>query len=224
MPNSKSGAPSAREYHITNRTMVNGKRHRATYNIQQIQKIVDEALYAIVSIVRNGTPHGQPMIHTRDKDEIILHGSMNNHLLKHLADGAEACLNITILDGIRMGKTIPNHSFDFRSVVTYGYAREVVDPKEKLECLKTVFERIANNRWEQLPELDASYLDYTRVLKIAVTESVAKINSGPIEEDGPDNADLWYGVLPISNVIGRPRQGKECTASIDIDNQFAKIG
>jgi len=223
MSDNQLAARSGREYRLTDRTKVNGKPNRATYSVNQIHSIIDEALYAIVSIVRNGAPHGQPMIHSRHKDEIILHGSMNNHLLKHLAGGAEACLSITILDGIRMGKTIPNHSFDYRSVVIYGCAHEVLDPQEKLASMETVFEHIATNRWGTLPKLDTGYLSCTRVLKIALTECVAKTNSGPIEEDGPANPDLWYGVIPISSAMGRPRAGTDCTASIEMDPRFDQL-
>lgn len=202
----------------TERTKVRSKAMRAEYGRDAIYALIDEILYSTVSIVRDGRPHCQPMIHAREGDRLILHGSQKNALLEDIANGGEACISISSVDGIRMGRTIPNHSFDYRSVLIYGHAVEIHEIDEKLQALNAVFDHIVPGRWDSLPALDTGYLKFTRVLALPLEECVAKINSGPIEEDGPANPELWYGVVPIKPAAGEPRPGKENmaqTPSID---------
>lgn len=195
----------------TPRTTVHRGSQRASHDRELIESIIDEALYCTVASIRDSMPHCQPMIHSRDGNEIILHGNPENRLLKDLAEGAEICLNICILDGIRMGKTIPMHSFDYRSVNVYGYAKEVTDPEEKMARMRKVFDGLTPNRWESLPTLPLSYLDHTRTFVMPLEECVAKVNRGPIEEAGPDKSPIWHGVIPVHLSTGVPRSGKDAT-------------
>jgi uncharacterized protein len=45
------------------------------------------------------------MAYARVGDTLLLHGSSRNGMLRALADGAELCATITLLDGLVLGAT-----------------------------------------------------------------------------------------------------------------------
>jgi nitroimidazol reductase NimA-like FMN-containing flavoprotein (pyridoxamine 5'-phosphate oxidase superfamily) len=190
---------------ITARTRMRRKAKRACYDRDTLYAILDEALIASVAVVDDGRPRVQPMIHARIGDEIVLHGHAGNHLLSLLADGAEACLNISLVDGLVLARTIADHSLHYRSVTLFGRAANVEDPAEKLALMEKVFASLVRSgRYATLPPLDPQYLKGTRVLRMPIEEAVGKVNdehSSP--DDGP--AGLWSGLIPLSLHAGDPR-------------------
>lgn len=199
----------------TARTRVRRKSDRATYDKAVIGAILDEALTCTVAIVKDGYPHCQPMIHVRDGERIILHGAGTNALLAHLAEGGECCISVSLIDALHLGQTIPDHSFDYRSVVLYGSGAEIVGRTEKLACLEKVFGHIVRDRWREMDPVDPAYLDYVRVIAIPLAECVAKINAGPVDTDDPDKAaTLWAGRVPLGMTAGKAEPASGCTAPL----------
>lgn len=189
---------------ITPRTEVKRRKDRARYDRDAIYAIIDEAFCAAVAVSIDGQPHVQPMLHARFGDDLILHGSSKNRLLNHLASGGEACVNITLVDALVLGATIPDHTMNYRSVSIYGRTRRLDDVAEKKEAMRRVFESIAPERWPTLPEVDPGYLAAaTQVHLLPLAESVAKLNaSRPAADDNP--AAMWTGLLPLRQVWGPP--------------------
>ncbi|MEM8696721.1 MAG: pyridoxamine 5'-phosphate oxidase family protein [Pseudomonadota bacterium] len=202
-------------YPATERTQVRRKADRATYDKTTIHAILDEALTCTVAIVKNGYPHCQPMIPLRDGERIVLHGAGDNALLAHLADGAECCISVSLIDGLHLGQTIPDHSFDYRSAIIYGSGAEILGRYEKLACLEKVFAHIVPDRWREMDPVDSAYLDYVRVIAIPLAECVTKINAGPVDADDPIKAAaIWAGRVPLRLSIGEPEPAIGCTAPL----------
>ncbi|MGP1281610.1 MAG: pyridoxamine 5'-phosphate oxidase family protein [Parasphingopyxis sp.] len=202
-------------YPMTARTRVRRKADRASYERDAIHAILDEALTCSVAIVKDGYPHCQPMIHLRDGERIILHGAAGNALLGHLADGAECCISVAMVDGLHLGQTISDHSFDYRSATIYGSGAELHEPAEKLACLEQVFGRIVPDRWREMDPVDPGYLAHVRVIAIPLRECVAKINAGPVDADDPEKAaTVWAGRVPLRLSIGEPQAAAGCTAPL----------
>src|SRR5689334_22684960 len=115
----------------TERTQMRRRAKRATYDVETIYAILDEALIASVAVAIDGTPHVQPMIHARIGSDIILHGLATNRLLNAIADGAEACINVAIIDALAICRRIEDHSMLYRSATVYGRGRIVKDEAQK---------------------------------------------------------------------------------------------
>lgn len=191
---------------VTDRTRVRLKARRACYDRDTLYAILDEALIASVAVVEDGRPRVQPMIHARIGDSIVLHGQAGNGLLALLAAGAEACLNVTLVDGLVLARTIADHSLHYRSVTLYGRAREVADPAQKLSLMEKVFASLVRSgRYAALPPLDPNYLKGTRVLTIPIEEAVGKINAEPQESGAGEPHGIWSGLVPLAIRAGRPR-------------------
>lgn len=192
-------------YPRTPRTHVRRRPSRATYDRDAIHPILDEALIGTLAAIIDGEPVAQPMIHARDGEDIILHGSSANRMLTALESGARACLSVTLLDGLLLGRSVPDHSFHYRSVSVHGVCRVVDDAAEKRRRMQRVFEHIIAQRWETLPPVDEDYLSHVKVLLLPLQECVAKINAAP-PEDAPGDPPyaVWSGVLPLALTPGAP--------------------
>ena len=87
------------------------------------------------------------MIHVRDGDGLILHGNANNRLLSHIASGAEACINVALVDALRAGAADrrPHHALSFGGRFTGG-GSEVEDERDKQRLMNMVFGHAGGNR------------------------------------------------------------------------------
>jgi nitroimidazol reductase NimA-like FMN-containing flavoprotein (pyridoxamine 5'-phosphate oxidase superfamily) len=186
-------------YTPTPRTRPVRRANRAAYDRAIVHGILDEALIGALATVIDGEPFVQPMIHARDGEDIILHGSTANRMLGALATGARACLSVTIVDGLILGRIVQDHSFQYRSVSVHGACREITDPREKRERMRKVFDHIIAKRWETLPPVEEDYLGHVKVLILPLAECVAKMNAG-VPADAP--GDVWSGVLPFAITTG----------------------
>lgn len=193
---SEQFAPSAR-------TQVKRRPKRASYDRATAYAILDEALIGSLAVVIDGEPFVQPMIHARDGDELILHGSNANRMLGRIESGARACFSVSIIDGLVLGRSVPDHTFQYRSVSIHGKARPVTDTAEKRARMRTVFDHIIKDRWESLPPVSAEYLTTVKVLIMPLEECVAKINTDvPADTPGDPPHSVWSGVLPFALEAG----------------------
>lgn len=196
----------------TPRTQVRRRPQRASYDRAAVYAILDEALIGALAVVIDGEPFVQPMIHARDGDELILHGSKGNRMLGAIEAGARIAFSVSIIDGLLLGRSIPDHSFQYRSVAIHGQARAIGDPAEKRDRMRKVFDHIIKDRWESLPPVSDDYLATVKVLAMPLEECVAKINAG-VPEDAPGDPPhaVWSGVIPFALQAGplRPAPGPQ---------------
>lgn len=185
------------------RTEVIRKRKRASWDRATAYAILDEALIGSLAVVIDGEPFVQPMIHTRDGDELILHGSSDNRMLGAIETGARACFSVSIMDGLVLGRSVPDHTFQYRSLSIHDVARVVTDPAEKRARMRKVFDHIIKDRWETLPPVGDDYLATVKVLIMPLEECVAKVNTdAPEDTPGDPPHSVWSGVLPFSFQAG----------------------
>lgn len=190
-------------YSPTPRTRPIRRADRGTHDRATIHAILDEALIGTLATIIDGEPFAQPMIHARDGDDIILHGSSANRMLNALEAGARACLSVTLLDGLLLGRSVPDHSFQYRSVSVHGLCRPITDATEKRARMRVVFDHIIAKRWETLPPVDEDYLGHVKVLVLPLAECVAKVNTGvPDDVPGDPPHKVWSGVLPFALQAG----------------------
>ena len=190
---------------ISERTKLKRRPDRGNYDRDMIYAILDEAVTASVAVSIDGQPHVQPMLHARVGDDLILHGSSKNRLLSHALNGGELCINVTLIDAMVLGASVPDHTMNYRSVTIYGVVEEISATAEKEKMMEAVFSSLAPDRWGSLPPVDRGYLEkVTRVLRLPLTEAVAKINESEPAED-PNEAGVWTGVLPVKLAWGSPK-------------------
>ena len=96
----------------TDRTTVKRLAKRGAYDRDTIDAILDEALICHVGFVVDGSPVVIPTIHWRHDDTLYFHGSAASRMLRSLRDGVEACVTVTLLDGLVLARSAFHHSMN----------------------------------------------------------------------------------------------------------------
>ncbi len=188
----------------SSRTRLRRRPERGRYERQAVYGILDEALLCHVAFVADGQPYATPMAYGRIEDRLYLHGATANRTLRCLASGAEACVTVTLLDGLVLGRSAFHHSVNYRSAVILGSATELTDAAEKLAGLRAIVEHVFPERWKDTRAPSAKELARTLVLALPIDEASAKLRTGPpIDEEEDYALPVWAGVIPLELTPGR---------------------
>jgi len=189
----------------TDRTRVRRLPQRASYERDLVDAVIDEALSCHVGFAVDGRPWVIPTIHARIDDVLYLHGAVTNHMLRSLADGIEACVTITLVDGLVLARSAFHHSMNYRSVMVFGRMTPVDDATEKDAALRALVEHVVPGRMADARPPNDSELRKTSVLRLPITEASAKVRTGgPVDDDDDMDLPIWAGQLPISAAYGSP--------------------
>jgi nitroimidazol reductase NimA-like FMN-containing flavoprotein (pyridoxamine 5'-phosphate oxidase superfamily) len=197
---------------ITDRTKLRRKPMRGSHERAAIDAILDEALICHVGFVGKHGPVVIPMAHVRVDDQLYIHGSAVNYMLRTLTGGIDACVTVTLLDGLVLARTAFHHSVNYRSVVLFGRAVEVEATEAKLAALAALVDHISPGRSSASRPPNAKELIATTVLALPITEASAKVRSGPpLPDDGEDlMLPYWSGVVPLVTARGAPINAPDC--------------
>lgn len=194
--------PGLRE---TSRTRVRRKSERGRYDAETVESILDEALVCHVGFAVDGRPWVMPTAFARVDEHIYIHGATGNFALRALASGIDACVTITLLDGLVLARSAFKHSMNYRSVMLFGQLEPVSDETEKREALAAIVDHMSPGRSSQTRPPTLEELRQTLVVRMAIDEGSAKTRSGgPVDQPGDLDLPHWAGVIPISLVRGEP--------------------
>jgi uncharacterized protein len=181
------------------RTKVRRLPDQGRYDRSTINAILDAGLVCHVGFVEDGMPVVIPMLYARQDDTIFMHGSTASRLTRSLASGVNACLNVTLIDGLVLARSAFNASMNYRSVVIFGKATAVEDPAEKTRALHLFSDHIMPGRWNDIRRPKDTELAATRVLRLQIEEGSAKIRTGPPKDNEEDLAlSVWAGVVSLA--------------------------
>jgi len=127
-------------------------------------------------------------------------------LLQALAKGAEACVAVTLVDGMVLARSAMHHSMNYRSVVLFGTANVVEDEAEKLAVLQALTDHLIPGTLGRCSDshrariaTDLSYLPYR------FARHRPRFRSGPPLDDEPDyDLPYWAGVIPLRLAASDP--------------------
>jgi nitroimidazol reductase NimA-like FMN-containing flavoprotein (pyridoxamine 5'-phosphate oxidase superfamily) len=189
----------------TDRTRLRRLPQRGTFDRDTIHAILDEGLVCHVAFAMEGQPYAIPTGYARAGNDIYIHGSSASRMIRTLAEGADVCVTVTLLDGLVLARSAFHHSMNYRSVVVLGRARLVSDPGEKREALRRLTEHMAPGRWTEVRPVTEQELKATSVLALPIGEASAKVRTGPPIDDREDYGwPVWAGVVPLSVRVGEP--------------------
>jgi nitroimidazol reductase NimA-like FMN-containing flavoprotein (pyridoxamine 5'-phosphate oxidase superfamily) len=196
----------------SDRTRVRRLGERGRYDAETIHAILDEALICHVGFVVNEQPVVIPTIHWRDGEMLYFHGSAASRMLRSLRDGVDACVTVTLLDGLVLARSAFHHSMNYRSVVVFGKAQEVRED-EKVRVLDSLVEHVVRGRSKEVRAPSLKELRQTLVLALPIDEASAKIRAGgPVDDEEDYALPVWAGVLPLTLTPGEAIADKGVTA------------
>jgi len=200
---------------VTDKTRVRRLAQRGSYERQTIDAILDEALICHVGFVVDGAPVVIPTIHWRDGDRLYIHGSAASRMLRSLRDGVDACVTVTLVDGLVLARSAFHHSMNYRSVVVFGRATLVEDREEKIRALDALVEHVVPGRSSEVRGPNESELRQTIVLSLPIEEASAKIRTGGAVDDEEDYAlPVWAGVVPLALTPSAPIADRDVKAEV----------
>jgi nitroimidazol reductase NimA-like FMN-containing flavoprotein (pyridoxamine 5'-phosphate oxidase superfamily) len=189
----------------TARTTLKRLPGRGSVERETIYQILDEALVCHVGFTVGEQPYVIPTGYARDGDRLLIHGSAASRMLRTLYGAVSVCVTVTLLDGLVLARSAFHHSMNYRSVVIFGRAKVVTEPKEKLEALRALTEHVLPGRWQDVRGPNEIELKQTLVLSLALDEASAKIRKGPPVDDEADyGLNVWAGVIPLRLTPGPP--------------------
>jgi nitroimidazol reductase NimA-like FMN-containing flavoprotein (pyridoxamine 5'-phosphate oxidase superfamily) len=191
----------------TERTTLRRLPDRGRHDRDTIDAILDEGLICHLGLVDpDGRPFVIPTIHARCGDVLYVHGSPASRALRTAGrSGIDACVTVTIVDGLVLARSAFHHSMNYRSVVVYGSATKVEDPVEKIAALEAVVEHVLAGRGDGCRAPHEQEVRSTLVLRLPLDEASAKVRTGgPIDEDDDKALPVWAGHVPLRLVAGDP--------------------
>jgi uncharacterized protein len=190
------------------RTTLHRYAHRAAYDRETIDAILDEGLVCHVGLqTDNGFPVVIPLAYGRDGDSVYLHGSAASRLFRGArGSDIDICMTVTFIDGLVVARSTYNTDINYRSVVIIGRATEVKDLEEKRHGLELMVDRIIPGRSRDARPPTEKELRSTMLLKLPLGESSAKVRTGwPLDEEEDYDLEIWAGVIPFTTVTEAPQ-------------------
>ena len=198
------------------RTTVRRLPARGAYDRDTVYAILDEALICHVGFAVDGRPAVIPTIHWRDGDTLYFHGSPAAGFMRAMRNGVDACVTVTLLDGLVLARSAFHHSMNYRSVVVLGKATEVTGD-EKLRALDTLVEHVCKGRSADARRPNQVEIKQTLVLGMPIDEASAKVRTGgPLDDEEDYALDIWAGVLPLKLVPQEPISDDRLNAAIQV--------
>ncbi len=199
----------------TSRNRVRRLPERASYDREVIYPILDEALVCHVAFAEGEQPYVIPTLFAREGDTLYLHGAKASRLLKHIASGSPVSIEVTLLDGLVLARSVFHHSVNYRSVVAFGRGRLLESDAEKLYALEAITGHILPGRWAEARIPSRKELDATAVAAVEIESATAKVRSGPPKDDEADLAlPVWAGILPLELLPLEPQPDPASTAPL----------
>jgi nitroimidazol reductase NimA-like FMN-containing flavoprotein (pyridoxamine 5'-phosphate oxidase superfamily) len=183
---------------LTKRTKLRRIPSRGSHEWGTINQILDAGFLAHIGFCVDGQPFVIPTMYGRDGEKLYLHGSVASRMLGELGAGIQSCVTVTLVDGLVLARSAFHHSMNYRSVVAFGFAREIADPMQKVEALRVISEHLIAGRWADVRGPSEKELKATTVVEFSIEEASAKVRRGlPVDEEHDYRLPVWAGVLPV---------------------------
>ncbi len=187
------------------KTRVRRLPKKATYERDVIYAVIDEAPLGHVAAVVEGHATMIPTLLAREAETIYLHGSPANAVMKAVVERGEACISVTLYDGLRLARSGFESSIAYRSVVLFGAATLVTDDDEKARVLNMFVDAVLPGRGSEVRAMSDAERRLTMVVAVTIDEASAKLSSGPTDDPDEDlELPVWSGTVPARTVFSAP--------------------
>jgi nitroimidazol reductase NimA-like FMN-containing flavoprotein (pyridoxamine 5'-phosphate oxidase superfamily) len=200
---------------------------RADYEAETVRAILEDGMLCHLGVSLGEHPAVIPTVYGLIGDQLYLHGSTANRIYRALVAGAEACLCVTLVDGLVLSRSAFHHSMNYRSVVLYGRVRQVDDEAEKLAAFESIIEHMVPGRYAATRTPNREEILRTLVLALPLAEASAKVRTGPPAEEEDDYAlSYWGGEIPLRVVADAPLADARNTESLPahVEARVAGLG
>ncbi len=93
------------ELQTSSRSRLRRKTERGSHDRALVDAILDEGLLCHVGFADGESTFVLPTGYARVGDRLFLHGAAANHMLRTLGSGVQACVAVTLLDGLVLARS-----------------------------------------------------------------------------------------------------------------------
>jgi uncharacterized protein len=202
---------------VSERSTLHRYAHRAFYDRETIDAILDEGFVCHVGLCTDGGfPVVIPLAYGRDGDVVYLHGSAASRLFRGARpEHVEICMTVTFVDGLVVARSTYNTDINYRSVVILGSASEVKDLDEKRHGLDLMVDHIIPERSRDARPPTEKELRATMLLRLPLGECSAKVRAGfPLDEEEDYDLEIWAGVVPFRTIVDDARPDPDLRVTV----------
>ena len=203
--------------HQKRTTPVKRLPHKESHDPLHVEELLTRSRVAHIAI-DDGGPIIIPVgcAPSLDRKEIFLHGSSASRLFSKLQAGVEACLTLTILEGLVLARSAFESSMHYKSLIAFGRARNL-EGEEKIAALDLLVEHLLPGRSQELRPSTTQELKATALVAFPLDDYAIKVSAAD-PEDKPEDLDarIWAGVIPIHESFGQPQPAKNLDPSISL--------
>ncbi|WP_298540436.1 pyridoxamine 5'-phosphate oxidase family protein [uncultured Aquimarina sp.] len=193
------------QYQVSELNKVIRGSKRANYNVEEINKILDDTFLCHVGYVWQNNAIVIPTAYGRDGDTIYIHGSLKNRMITNLLAAGSASISVTHLDGLVLARSAFHHSANYRSVNVFGTVRKVEDAEEKMKALECILNHMVPGHWNNIRQPNEKEFNATLVMAIKMDTASAKVRAeGVVDEKEDHSLPIWAGVIPIKQTASDP--------------------
>jgi nitroimidazol reductase NimA-like FMN-containing flavoprotein (pyridoxamine 5'-phosphate oxidase superfamily) len=169
---------------------------RAAYTRATVDGIIDASYLCHISFVQDEQATTIPMACWREGDYLYFHAASKGRL-DRLLPGRQVCISLALFDGLVLGHSPFNHSYNFRSVVIHGEVEAIQDEEHKLCSMQAFMDHVLPGRGEQVRRVSPKELRAICLMRVKLDQAVGKIRDEyPDEETDTPDWPVWIGVLP----------------------------
>ena len=210
---------------VPTRVRVRRGPKKGRYDRASVDDVLDRGLLAHVAFADGDDAVCIPMLYARVGDRIYIHGSTKSRAVRLLAEGAPACLTVTLVHGLVLARSAFEHSANYDSVMAFGAFAPVDDEEERLSAFEAFTEKLLPGRWDEVRQPNAKELKATEILALEIGDASVKVRSGPPDDDDSPDAerDTWAGVLPIVSSYGTPTASPGLRPGIPVPESVRRL-
>ncbi|GAB6947034.1 pyridoxamine 5'-phosphate oxidase family protein [Vulcanisaeta sp. JCM 16161] len=174
---------------------------RASYDRDELIRLLNRNFICHVGFVDEGEPYIIPMLYVNDDQYIYMHGSPDSRLIKIIGGGSPIVIAITEVRGIVLSSNLCNNSINYESAIIYGRGFLIDDLNEKLRVFQLMINRLVPGRIGDTELPTTNELESVAVVRIKIEDFAIKRREG-----GPTiSSDRhWEGIIPIIMAYGIP--------------------
>jgi len=181
----------------TARTQIHRCAHKASYDKAAIYQALDSIPDCTIAICDPETHLPRQMVttHWRVGDALYIHGGIGSSFYHALKSGAPVSVSVAATDGLVLARSAFETSVNFRSVMIYGQFEVVADPAEQRVLFEAFYQHLLAGRWQEIRQPSEKELLATYLLRLPLTEVVAKLSQGmPDDKEEDLQPPSWGGV------------------------------
>ncbi len=194
---------------------------RSVNDRETIYNIVDEGLFCTVAYIKENVPYQIPTGFCRVENDIYIHASSKSAFINGII-GEKVSYSITHLDALVLSPTAFDHSFNYRSVIGFSMAEEVLDSKMKGQLFNIFTDRYIPGRIVDVGEPTDEQIEITKIIKLSLENSAAKVRSGDVNVKMGDQ-DPWCGIIPITTQYEDPIKDNQLSEAKKVPDYIKKL-